>query len=350
MSFLPTESIMPKNKAADNSQSIETEVQDVKPSWIELRRKVRSVRSSKALFKAIDALTSMSQGSCPYLTAAQIKNIEVAKDKVYDERDPQACGFDVYRVSSEEKQPAIMLIHGGGFSAGDKKFRKGVAQYFAVSGFTVFCVNYGIAPEYVFPVPVKQLITAANYIYDHADEYNIDRDRIILQGDSAGGYYASMLATMSANKEFNAKYGDDIKFEFCGAIYNCGLFDLDIVLQTKYIFDLDDGVFLSFIGHNRKDIDKFPYKEICMPSKFVNEKFPPCFFIYSPNDLLCKGQAESMLDLLKDKGVYYESFKARHVSSNHCFSLFWRGEDSFAANEMMISFARRLANDKIKLR
>lgn len=338
-----------EQSVSDTPDIEEIAEQEYRKSWIELRRQVRSVKSSKALFKAIDALTSMAQSACPYIPATQIKDIEVAKDVVYSESAPQTCVMDVYRVASEEKQPAIMLIHGGGFSAGDKKFRKGVAQYFAVNGFTVFCVNYGLAPDYDFPAPLNHLIVAANFIYDSADEYNIDKNKIILQGDSAGGYYASMLAAMSSNKEFNSLYGAEVKFAFCGAIYNCGLYDLDIVLQTKYIFDLDDGVFLSFIGHNRKDIDKFPYKDICMPSKFVTEEFPPCFLIYSPTDLLCKGQAEALLEVLNDKGVYAESFKARHVSSNHCFSLFWRGEDSFAANELMLSFAKRLASDKIKL-
>ncbi len=320
----------------------------LEPSKLEQRKRRRSIRASKALFRAVDAITGSTTKSCPYLSKDDIAAIETIKDIVYDATLPETCTMDLYRVKTNEKQPVVFLIHGGGFSAGDKKYRKGQSQWLAINGFTVINVNYGLAPEFTFPTPVNQLIVAANYVYDNAEKLSIDRDKILIAGDSAGGYYSAMLATISTNKTFNDEFAEPLRCKFIGALLVCGLFDLDTVLSTKYILDIDDGVFLSFVGISRKEFDRFENKNICMPSKFINNKFPPSFIVYAPQDLLCKGQAETLIEKLGELDVYCEYYGARHLTSNHCFSILWSGEDACAANELMLSFAKRLVGDKIK--
>lgn len=319
------------------------------PTRSELRKRNRAIRTSKVLFRAIDVLFSPSQNSCPYVTKVNLPTIKRTLDVVYDETDPKICQLDVYRVDSEELQPAVMIIHGGGFSAGDKKYRKGLAEYFALNGFTAFCVNYGLAPDYIFPAPIKHLVSAANFVYDNAARFGADGDRIFVCGDSAGGYYASMLAAFNSDASLGRVFGAELKFDFLGALLNCGLYDLETVFQTKYLLDIDDTVLISFTGIGRKDFGRYKYKDVCMPSKFITDKYPPTFVIYSPRDMFCKGQGVAMIDRLNEAGVYCESYAARHNSSNHCFSLTWRGEDAVAANELMMSFAKRLASRRIKL-
>ena len=320
-----------------------------KPSRSELRKRNRATRMSKVLFRAIDVLYSPSQNSCPYVTKVNLPTIKRTLDVVYDESDPKICRLDVYRVDSEAAQPAVIIIHGGGFSAGDKKYRKGLAEYFALNGFTAFCVNYGLAPDYIFPAPIKHLVAAANFVYDNAASFGADSSRIFVCGDSAGGYYASMLAAFNSDATLGTVFESELKFDFLGALLNCGLYDLETVFQTKYLLDIDETVLLSFTGVGRKDFGEYKYKDVCMPSKFITSKYPPSFIIYSPRDMFCKGQGVAMVDMLTKAGVYCESYAARHNNSNHCFSLTWRGEDAVAANELMMSFAKRLANSRIKL-
>ena len=319
------------------------------PTRSELRKRNRAIRTSKVLFRAIDMLFSPSQNACPYVTKVNSTTIKRILDVVYDESNPKICMLDVYRVDSQEAQPAVIIIHGGGFSAGDKKYRKGLAEYFALNGFTVFCVNYGLAPDYIFPAPIKHLVTASNFVYDNAEKFGADRNRIFVCGDSAGGYYASMLAAFNSNDTFGSVFETELKFDFFGALLNCGLYDLETVFQTKYLLDIDDTVLLSFTGIGRKDFDGYKYKDVCMPSTFITAKYPPSFIIHSPRDMFCKGQGVAMIDRLNEAGVYCESYAARHNASNHCFSLTWRGEDAVAANELMMSFAKRLAGSRIKL-
>lgn len=316
---------------------------------IEKWRRKRSVRNTKLLFRAIDILFRMAQNSCPYVNKNNIDTIECSNDIVYDEKLPNVCKLDFYRVKSNEKQPAVILIHGGGFIAGDKKYRKGRSQYFAINGFSVFSINYGLAPDYIFPDPLMHIINAANYIYDHADEYNIDTDRIFVDGDSAGGYYAAMLAAFNCSAKLKESFGIAPKFKIFGALFNCGVYDMQTVLETDYPFDLADGVILSLTGLRSNDFDSYEHKDKCIPIDFVSQDYPPTFLIFSDNDTFCKGQGNIMLERLDSAGVYTEHYVARHANSNHCFSLTWSGEDATAANELMMSFAKRLAAGRIKL-
>ncbi|MDE6617686.1 MAG: alpha/beta hydrolase [Clostridiales bacterium] len=316
----------------------------------EKRKRKRIVRQTKKLFRAIDILFALSQNACPYVNRDNIRTLDVQSDIVYDKSLPSVCKLDFYRTKSEEKQPAIILIHGGGFSAGDKKYRKGRSQFFALNGFSVFCVNYGLAPKYTFPEPLKHIVSAANFIYDNAEEYNIDRDRIFVGGDSAGGYYAAMAASFNCSDKIKSVFDFSPKFKFFGALLNCGIYDMDTVLKTRYPFGLSNGVLLSLAGIKPNDFDTYKYREVCMPSELIGKGYPPTFIIYSDNDVFCKGQGDVMLDTLNKNGIYNESFSARYAGSNHCFSLTWSGDDAAAANELLLSFVKRLSEDKIKFK
>ncbi len=334
---------------AENKEGNDKAPNDPAPiTKAEQRRRNRAFRVSKTIFRAIDILYDQAQNTCPHISVKDAEKIECEKNVVYDEMLPDVCCMDIYRVKSDEPQPAVMLIHGGGFSAGDKKYRRGQSQFLAFNGVTVFCVNYGLAPEHVFPEPLRQLVNAANFIYSESERFGIDGDRIIVAGDSAGGYYASMLATFNCSERFREVFGTDIKFGFLGAVLNCGLYDMKTALETKYIFDVDDGVFLSFTGISKREFEDFRYKNTCMPLEYITSGFPPTFVIYSPRDLFCKGQGEVLVQKLISEGVYCEYYAARHMNSNHCFSLTWHGEDAVAANELLLSYIKRLSDNKIK--
>lgn len=318
-------------------------------SRFERHRRRVEMRASKALFRIIDIVFNAPQNSCPYVTKDNAKTIDCIADIVYDETLPKICTMDVYSVGDEKDKPAIILIHGGGFSAGGKRYRKGQAQYFALNGFKVFCIDYGLSPDYIFPEPIKQVVEAANHIFDNAEEYGIDKDRIFVEGDSAGAYCAAMLASFNCSDKLTELFGIKLKFKIYGAMLNCGIYDLDTIMNTKFILNVDDGVFLNFIGMRRAEITEFKYRDCCMPIDFVTADYPPTFLAYSKHDILCKGQGEMFTKKMDAVGAYYEFYSARRATSNHCYSLNWRGEDAIAANTLMLSFALRRANDKIKL-
>lgn len=319
----------------------------------ELKAKEAKIRrnndATRTFFRMIDLLFDNAQNSNPYITRAQVKSIQVDTDIAY--ADEEICKLDMYRVPKEndtEKYPVMLEIHGGGFVAGDKNYRRAISQVFALEGLFVFTVNYGLSPDVKYPEPVKHIFAALDYIADHADELNLDLSRIIISGDSAGAYYAALVAAGCNNKEYLDFLGVNPKARPTAAILDCGIYDIETAFNANIIFDMEDKVFSCFIGKDKAEFDNYEYKDVCAPNQIIKDCFPPSFIIYSPNDMFCKGQSESLIKLLDEKGCYYESFCAEQKASNHCFPLTWRGYDAVRSNALMLSFIQRYLRGAIK--
>lgn len=90
--------------------------------------------------------------------------------------------------------PAAILVHGGGWVAGDKQqYITYVFEPLSKAGFAWFSINYRLAPQYQFPAPTDDVEQAIRYIRENARKYNIDAERIALIGESAGGHLVSYV-------------------------------------------------------------------------------------------------------------------------------------------------------------
>ena len=95
-----------------------------------------------------------------------------------------------YRRKDDEgkKLPVLVYFHGGGFTAGDNKLYCNQMKLIAEKAHAaVYFPEYRLAPECPFPGAINDATGAINYIYDHAEELCIDKDKIMVAGDSAGG-------------------------------------------------------------------------------------------------------------------------------------------------------------------
>ena len=88
--------------------------------------------------------------------------------------------------------PAIYHTHGGGMIVGDSRF--GLPEMLRLAeplGMAVVSVEYRLAPETPHPGPVEDCYAGLTWMVDHADELNIDPQRIVIGGASAGGGLAA---------------------------------------------------------------------------------------------------------------------------------------------------------------
>jgi acetyl esterase/lipase len=119
-------------------------------------------------------------------------------DVVYDARHGDAGKLDLYLPPPDSKShPAVMFIHGGSWSGGDKNHFAFAGPRLANSGFAVASINYRLVPDGRFPNDVEDCICALAFLRDHASDYDIDPDRIVVMGYSAGAQLASLVALAS---------------------------------------------------------------------------------------------------------------------------------------------------------
>ncbi|MBZ0185864.1 MAG: alpha/beta hydrolase, partial [Candidatus Obscuribacterales bacterium] len=102
--------------------------------------------------------------------------------------------------------PLIIWIHGGGWIEGDKSSSPSLEL--ARKGFATASINYRLAPKNLFPAQIYDCKAAIRFIRAHAEEYNIDPDRIGVWGHSAGGHLAALLGTTNDIKELEGDLGN----------------------------------------------------------------------------------------------------------------------------------------------
>ena len=116
--------------------------------------------------------------------------------------------LDIY-MSEEVTSPkaTIINIHGGAWVYGSKEVYKFYCMSLAKRGFVVVNINYRLAPENLFPSALEDINQALTFIEKHGKEYCIDKERLILVGDSAGAQLASHYAAIFTNSDFATLYG-----------------------------------------------------------------------------------------------------------------------------------------------
>ncbi len=303
--------------------------------------------ASKAvvIFKAIDKLFDKQQNR-KKLIREYSDGIKISKDVSY--ADDKACTLDTYfKPNNGEKYPVMFYIHGGGFTAGDKHYRRAQSLWYAHNGLFVVNANYGLAPEYKFPAPITQLFDALNWICDNAENYNLDLDKIIISGDSAGAYFSGMLAVISTNPSLQERYGVSTKAKLSAAVLNCGIYDLEKALGQKVLFNLAECLLIDLTGCKLANLKEYEYLDVCSSIGYVNEKFPKSFITYAGKDFFCGGQSETLIEKLNKLGVYCESYGSKKFMDNHCYSLGWNTKCAKENNEKTMAFVLKFIKGEI---
>jgi acetyl esterase/lipase len=102
--------------------------------------------------------------------------------------------LDVYLPPAIGKHPTLVMIHGGGWQGGSRREYAEFNTYMAARGYTVIAIAYRFAPRYQFPAQLEDVQSALNFIQAHAAEYEVDLQRVMLMGRSAGAHLALLAA------------------------------------------------------------------------------------------------------------------------------------------------------------
>lgn len=202
--------------------------------------------------------------------------------------------------STNNKQPVVLYLHGGGWVMGDEYvYDNLIKKISAGANVAIVFPEYTRAPEAQYPVQINEIYSVLNYVYEHADEMNFDRNKIAIMGDSAGGNMAAVTA-------MRVKDDDAVKIKFLLLIYPVTNADMD----TDSYHHFKDGPWLT-----KKSMEYFwdayvPEKKL-RKDKFVSPLYaeledlkglPSTLIITDENDVLCD-EGEAFARKLDDAGV-----------------------------------------------
>ena len=91
--------------------------------------------------------------------------------------------------------PSAILVHGGGFDGGNRASNMAPTfQPLADAGFAWFSIDYRMAPEFRFPQAREDMDAAIKWVKANAKTYKLDLSKIVISGESAGGYLVNYAA------------------------------------------------------------------------------------------------------------------------------------------------------------
>ncbi len=268
----------------------------------------------------------------------KLKHVKSLFNLPYSKENNPCLTFDVHTPTNFlSPMPCIIYFHGGALLSGDKSIYTSFLKKLCKLGFVVFNVNYSLMPEVEIENIVSNCACAVKHIVKNCKKFNINPQKIVMGGDSAGAYLASFLITQFQNKNF--KTNPPIKF--CGCFLYYGLFDLTKFNKSKFpiiksmhsryvkLFDKYEKQEFDKINPNKKFVscaknfkksNLYAYYKSYSTTTYLTSKFPPTFVASGKIDKL-HNQTKLFVEKLKENNVPVTAviFARNRVDARHAF-------------------------------
>lgn len=223
-------------------------------------------------------------------------------------------------------RPAVLVLGGGAYFSVSDPEGEPVALAFNAMGYHAFCLKYSTygADAYLkglenldrrekteHPAPIRDVARAILYIKDHAEEWNVDPDRIAVCGFSAGGHNAAMYVTnwnQPVLTDYFKRPAED--FRVAAGILCYPLTDYNYMKNAVKQGITDSASFeasnIAFLGCPNPMDDTLT--EVS-PAQHVTKNTPPCFIWTTSADRMVPPQNSLLMALaLQNAEVPYELY------------------------------------------
>lgn len=216
------------------------------------------------------------------------------EERVFAAHDGQNLTLGVYRPAYvHEAVPAIIVIHGGTWSDGDRREFASFNAYLASRDYVVAAIDYRLAPQWRFPAARDDVLSAVAFLKVYASELRIDATRLALLGRSSGGQLA-LLAAYTAQEP-------SIK----GVISLYGPSDLRLQYEHPAPPKVRDtrATIEAYLGGAPGSASDDAYYA-ASPVNFVNASSPPTLLVHGERDpIVSPGQTSALQNRLQQAGV-----------------------------------------------
>lgn len=246
----------------------------------------------------------------PTTQVPNVPGVEVRRDLAFAAPDGASLLLDVYLpATAGVRRPAIVIVHGGGWTVGDKRQEEPTARVFSAEGFVVFAVNYRLGPAGRFPNSRDDVRNAVVWIQDHATDFRVDRGRIGLLGESAGGNLAALFGADSAGQASRKHPPVLAVASWSGVLDLPALVLAPVRSNTPIGCDgnasciglIDPAALTEYVGC---PIQQCPTTwDEASPVHVVTERTPPMYLAHSETEFVPRSQADEMRGALDRLGV-----------------------------------------------
>lgn len=274
-----------------------------------------------AAMQVIQKDTSYTVNSAFKKSKKKFKAIEIAKPKDFD--NVTVCNAIVYKnigerklsldafINTNKNNPALILVHGGGWRSGDKSHMKPMAQYIASQGYSCFTIEYRLSDEAIYPNGIYDIKDAIKYIKHNAQKFHVDTTKVAILGCSSGAQMATLVGTTNQN----------LKFETSSIYKNTStvqaIINLDGILAFKHPKSKEGTMANDWLGGTYEEKSEI-WKEASALTH-TDKNTPPILFINSQYERFHAGR-DDMIQILNKHHIYnqVETF----ANSPHTFWLF----------------------------
>lgn len=226
----------------------------------------------------------------------------VERDVTYGIASGVELKMDVYYPKTAAGPvPAVMYVHGGGWTAGDKQDGAGRAAipYLQDAGFLVVSINYRLAPDFKFPAQIEDVKSAVRYLRANADKYSLDPERIGAWGGSAGGHLVSLLGVTEESDGLEGIGGYEGESSRVQAV-------VDMFGPSDLTLEFEGGAIGQALGtrvFGTSDRGSEILKA-ASPVTYISADDPPFLILHGDSDrLVPPSQSQELYDQLRSAGV-----------------------------------------------
>ncbi len=202
--------------------------------------------------------------------------------------------------------PAVMFVHGGGWSGGNRgQFARHAAFMAANEGFAALCISYRLSGQARYPACVADAAAAVRWLRARAGQLGIDAGRVAIAGSSAGAHLAALVATLGdklpAGGAAAAPAGSLPAGSSC-AVQAAVLYNGIFALPAEPPDQLDPAALVALFGGTPQELPDI-YRQ-ASPIHHVSPTAPPCLLIHGQADRIvsCR-QSQRFAERLGQAGV-----------------------------------------------
>ena len=215
--------------------------------------------------------------------------------------------LDIYLpVNAKGSVPLVIFIHGGGWLGNDKyadmSYMPNTINAMLDNGFAVASIDYRFATQAVFPAILQDCNKAVSFLYNNADKYNLDKNKIAVMGFSAGGHLASLMGTSQNNKVTDLYFPNTYRpFQYKAVIDFYGPTDL-VLLPGNEDAKSPEALLIGATPLERPDLAK-----AASPITYIDKNDPPFLIFHGEKDNIVSNKQSKLFSAwLKYYGVQHE--------------------------------------------